>query len=170
MDGSVLQPWVTQQTLMKQSVLLASIRGPDGVANNHVSKLIIRWLRRCVLISAFNKIALSRPFDEGQKVKGSFTGASIEFSGSTNWQTTMDEIVIRYLDDLDEIPLHFHLHLMHATEILGYKHPDDEIRAWWFKCYLRIVNDLHLTPETEEDMDKRLGDNEKEWLEAQIFN
>jgi len=33
---------------------------------------------------------------------------------------------------------------MHAAEILGYKHPNEPIRSWWHRTYLRLVHDLHL--------------------------
>jgi hypothetical protein len=76
----------------------------------------------------------------------------------------MNEIVSEYVRDLDAIPHHFQMHLMHAIEILGYKHPDPIIRGWWNQVYIRLVNDLHLHPETEEELDSRLGDSRDGWL------
>lgn len=55
------------------------------------------------------------------------------------------------------------LHLMHAAEIVGYKHPDPKIRAWWDSLYLKLVRDMHLAPETEQELDYRLGDSEAQW-------
>jgi hypothetical protein len=54
---------------------------------------------------------------------------------------------------------------MHAVEIVGYKHPDTEIRDWWRKLYERLANDMHLHPETAAELDRRLGDNRAGWLE-----
>lgn len=62
------------------------------------------------------------------------------------------------------IPHHFQVHFMHAAEIVGYKHPDERIRKWWRTTYDYLVNDLHLHPETEDELDKRLGDNREGWL------
>lgn len=76
----------------------------------------------------------------------------------------MDEHVSQYLREADAIPHHFQLHLMHAIEILGYKHPTIRTRLWWFGVYERLVNDLHLHPESEAEMDLRLGDNRSGWL------
>jgi len=52
---------------------------------------------------------------------------------------------------------------MHAAEILGYKHPSQRIRKWWAETYVRIVHDAHLWPETEEQLDSRLGDTHAGW-------
>jgi hypothetical protein len=56
---------------------------------------------------------------------------------------------------------------MHAAEILGYKHPEPTIAAWWYMAYNRIVRDAHLNPETQAQMDKRLGDSETDWRDAE---
>ena len=68
-----------------------------------------------------------------------------------------------YLRHVDELPHHFQLHFMHAAEIVGYKHPDLAIRNWWRDFYEALVNDAHLFPETEEQMDERLSDCEAAW-------
>ena len=76
----------------------------------------------------------------------------------------MDNLVADYLRSLDAIPHHFQLHLLHAVEIVGYKHPDRLIRGWWSRVYVRLVNDMHLHPESEVQMDARLGDTREGWL------
>ena len=55
---SVTQEWVHELSLMQQSVLLSAIRGCDGVARHHKSKALVKWYRRCVLLSAFDGRAL----------------------------------------------------------------------------------------------------------------
>lgn len=155
---SVLQDWVHDLTFMQQSVLITSCRGPDGLPKDHVAKLILRWLRRCFLISAFDRRVLTEPNEEGG---GSFTGpiaCSLE---------EFPKIVKAYLSHVDETPHYFHLHLMHSAEILGYKHPDPKIRESWCETYFKFARDAHLNPETEEQMDKRLGDNRENWLAAE---
>jgi hypothetical protein len=149
---------------MQQTVLLTAVRGPDGIAKYHPCKFLLRWFRRCTLISSLDGIVLATPFDPGG---GSFMGCSFEpsiagFDGV--WTEIMDDLVSNYLRALDELPHHFQLHFMHAAEIVGYKHPDPEIRAWWNKTYQRLVHDMHLWPETEEQMDLRLGDDRSGWL------
>lgn len=76
----------------------------------------------------------------------------------------MNQHLDQYLRDLDAIPHHFQLHFLHAAEIVGYKHPELRVRAWWFGVYQRLVNEMHLHPETEEELDDRLGDSESGWL------
>jgi len=58
------------------------------------------------------------------------------------------------------------MHLIHAAEILGYKHPIIYIRRFWNIFYLDGVKDLHLHPETEAEMDKRLGDVKENWINS----
>lgn len=162
--GPVLLPWICGLTMMQQSVLIAAVRGPDGLPKDHVAKLMLRWLRRCVLYSAMDRRELTTPYESGG---GSFTGPSIHYGrldmDGGVWENGMAEVLKNYLRCVDEIPHHFQLHFMHAAEIIGYKHPDYRIRSWWNRTYLAIVNDAHLMPESEERMDFRLGDNERQW-------
>lgn len=69
--GPVQQEWVLEIPFMQQSVLFAAVRAPDGLRKDHPTKVLLRWYRRCVLLSAFDRRALTCPFEEGG---GSFTG------------------------------------------------------------------------------------------------
>lgn len=69
--GPVQQEWVLEIPFMQQSVLFAAIRAPDGLRKDHPTKVLLRWYRRCILYSAFDRRALTCPFEEGG---GSFTG------------------------------------------------------------------------------------------------
>ncbi len=151
---SVLQGWVHDLTFMMQSVLISATRGPDGVKKDHPVKVLCRWLRRCYLLSAFEKKAILDPYAPGG---GSFTGPCVGDLGG------IKEYAKEYLRCIDELPHHFQLHMMHAAEILGYKHPDPSIRKWWNDFYLSIVNDAHLQPETQKKMEYRLADKEAQW-------
>lgn len=153
--SSVLQPWVEKLSFMKQSVLIAGVRGPDGIQKDHIAKVLLRWFRRCIMYSAFEGNIVTNPYQDGG---GSFMGPC-----------TMDleEAVDQYLRSVDELPHHFQLHFMHGAEIIGYDHPDEQIRKWWHKIYCRIVRDAHLNIETKEQMDYRLADNEEQWREAE---
>lgn len=158
---SVLQKWVSDISMMQQTVLLTAIRGPDGIAKYSKSKFLLRWYRRCVVLSAMDGKVLDNPYDANG---GSFTGPSCSCVDDEDWEEFMDGIVGEYLTTLDELPHHFQLHLIHAIEILGYKHPVPRIRAWWNRVYKTLVNDMHLMPETEEELDQRLGDSREQWL------
>jgi hypothetical protein len=169
--NSVLQGWVMELTLMQQSVILTAIRGPDNVEKYHPMKYLLRWYRRCVLLSAMDGRVLDDPFEVNG---GSFTGPSLgpmvdsivgaTFAVDPVWERGMDRLVDVYLRATDALPHHFMMHFMHAVEIVGYKHSDPRIRRWWNFTYCRLVNDLHLRPESEADMDERLGDSRDKWL------
>lgn len=184
---SVLQDWVAELSFMQQSVLLTAVRGPDGLPKYHTVKWLLRWYRRCVLRSSFLGVVISNPVESDG---GSFLGPSLGSSAqgfpavpfdddscdylytveewdaylAEHWQEGMTARATAYVAALDEVPHHFQLHLMHAAEIVGYKHPDAEIRAWWRGFYLRLAHDLHLWPETAEQLDSRLGDSREGWL------
>ena len=162
---SVLQEWVHELKFMQQTVLLTAIRGPDGIAKYSPPKMLLRWYRRCVLISAMDARVIEDPFDTGG---GSFTGPSLKTLdpewNANDWNAGMHDSVSEYLKVLDCIPTHFHMHFLHACEILGYKHPSEKIRKFWLEVYHRFVNEMHLNPETELEMDQRLGDNREGWL------
>ncbi|MCT2398488.1 hypothetical protein [Novosphingobium mangrovi (ex Huang et al. 2023)] len=175
---AVTQTWTEQLTFMQQTVLLTAVRGPDGSPKYGPTKMLLRWYRRCILRSSLEDgRTIKTPFDAGG---GSFMGPSfpVDLDGieygtrawslvvlNIDWPTRMTEIVSQYLRELDALPHHFQLHFMHAAEIVGYKHPDEEIRAWWHGTYLRLVHDMHLWPETEDQLDRRLGDSREQWLE-----
>jgi len=156
---SVLQDWVHGLTFMQQSVLICAVRGPDGIRKDHPVKVLCRWLRRSFLISAFNRRPLLDPYELGG---GSFTGPC-----RTEEVRDLGHASELYFRSIDELPHHFQLHLMHAAEILGYKHPEPKVAGWWSEFYLQCANDAHLFPETEEQMDRRLGDFEEHWRERE---
>lgn len=153
--ASVLQSWVENLTLMQQSVLLAAVRGPDGIRKEHPTKHALRWYRRCILIAAF----------EGRVLDGPFIPGGGNFTGPVPLDMTDENIIDTFIDHLDELPFHAVTHFMFAVEILGYKHPVNEIRFFWLQFYLRLVKKLNLTPESPTELDYRLGDKENQWKE-----
>lgn len=147
---------------MQQTVLATAIRGPDGLPKYGGVKMLLRWYRRCVLVSALDGEVLTNPFDHRG---GSFTGPSYDvLERGDDWTREMNRILADYLRELDAIPHHFQLHLLHSFEIVGYKHPAAEIRDWFMSAYVRLVHDMHLWPETEEQLDERLNDTRSGWL------
>lgn len=176
--GPVQQQWVLEIPFMQQSVLFAAVRAPDGLRKDHPVKVLLRWYRRCILLSAFDKRVLETPFEAGG---GSFTGPfearhadqfcdgrgrSFYWRGHIipeNAQEAFNYMREVYLRHVDEMPHHFQLHFMHAAQIVGAHHPNDQIRQWWKDFYLMIVNDAHLHPETDREMNLRLSDNNEAW-------
>lgn len=164
----VIQEWVQELSLMQQSVLLSAIRGCDGIARHHKSKALVKWYRRCVLLSAFDGRALLNPYDPGG---GSFAGPVCSLPPGLP-PADRSEFVLRELERVasdfiasrDELPAHYQVHMMHAIEIVGYKHPLLPIRTFWHGLYERLAHAYHLWPETEEQLDTRLGDTMDGWL------
>jgi hypothetical protein len=159
----VLQDWTNDLSFMMQSVLICAVRGPDGIRKDHPVKVLCRYLRRSFLICAFDGRVRWSPYEAGG---GSFTGP-LKLDGTAPNEGHLDKFVEIYLRHVDELPHHFQLHMMHAAEILGYKHPDSDVRGFWSVFYRAIVNDAHLKVEPEEVLDRRLGDVEAHWREAE---
>ena len=70
---------------------------------------------------------------------------------------TWDEIST-FLKDWDQYPTHFMHHLLHASEVLHYKCPDAGMARRFGEVYRGLIANLHVNPETEAQMDARLGD------------
>jgi len=130
---SVLKPWFFTVPFRMQAVLMAGLRGCDTARKDDHSKTVTRGIRACLLNNA--------------DPTNTFIGDPIP----------KDEIVKQFLWDLDSYPMHFIAHTMHAAEIIGYKYPDLVVSAWWCSFYKDLVKALHLNPETEEQLDVRLG-------------
>lgn len=145
-------------TRMQQAVILCNLRGHDGFAKEHPSKFMVRWFRRCVLVSAFDKEALTNPYATGG---GSFTGPWPQW-------LKFNEALKLFLDHRDEMQLHYYQHFLQAAEIVGFKHPIEYIRRDWNLAYTSLVHALHLIPETELMMDTRLGDNREAWRAREV--
>lgn len=161
---AVTQTWTHELPFMQQSVLLAAIRGPDGQPKYNAVKMLLRWYRRCVLISALDGVVLNDPFDSRG---GSFTGPSISRPTEyTNLAKAMLPHIDTYVSHLDGLPGHFNNHFRDAVQILGYKHPDEKIAEFWRYVYHRLVNELNLVEESVHSMDRRLGDNRDNWLKT----
>lgn len=133
----VLQEWAWELPLMQQTVLLCALRGPDGVQKDSPAKRVVRYFRRAVLHNA-------RPLAES------------DFMEEANLGRWLD-ITTDFFADTDRYPAHFLLHLYHAAEILGYKHPDAETMGRWALFYKRACDAFHMRVELESELDARLN-------------
>lgn len=164
---SVLQEWVHDIPMMQQSVLMAAVRGPDGLPKDHVAKAVQRWLRRSFLISAFDGEAILDPLDPRG---GSFTGPiparyvpDYRPNGQPQVGATLRAVERAWLAAVDEMPHHYVMHTMHAAEVIGAQHPDERVARWWRGFYHDIAHSFHLWPETDGELASRLGDTESGW-------
>ena len=146
---NVFQDWMFDLPMQQQSVLVLACRGPDGIAKFHPTKEIVARYRATVLKAAY----LGRPMrvDEGDDT----TFMTLRyFSSHGHWSNLLHA----FFDHVDSLPHHYYMHLMHGAQIAGHKHPDLQFRVRWNEFYLRCCHDLHLYPESEAQMDERLGD------------
>lgn len=133
-DGYVVQEWIEELPWKQQTVLLSAIRGCDGVSKHDPSKQFVRPLRGLILKNA-------EPDNEND----------------TFMNHPKDDEVDKFAHRLDDYPMHWLVHFMHAVEIVGFKHPDREVRLWWNELYEEMVHEgFHLNPETKEQLDERL--------------
>jgi hypothetical protein len=137
----IMREWTEALTIRQQAVLIAAVRGCDGAPKDDPSKSVLWALRWEVLYPSEAGV-------DPHKTRS--------FMGYTR---TLSEDVRRFLASLDQYPFHFVMHVMHAAEIIGYKHPELEKRLGWKLIYEQIVCDnLHCRPETEDMLDERLED------------
>ncbi len=145
----VFQDWLFDLTMQQQSVLVLACRGPDGIAKFHDTKPVVARYRATVLKAAY--LGRAMRVDEGDNT----TFMTLRhLSQDGHWSAMMRD----FFDHVDSIPHHYYMHLMHGAQIAGYKHPLETMRHRWGEFYQRCCHDLHLTAETESEMDRRLGD------------
>jgi hypothetical protein len=134
----VLRQWTTVLPLRHQGVLTTAIRGCDGAPKEDPSKSLSRMIRRAIL----------NPADERETLNG---GGFFGFKADK-----LVDDVIAFLHSLDQYPLHYVMHMCHASEVIGYKHPSEEFREFFAVVYRMMVYTFHLEPESESRMDHRL--------------
>lgn len=149
---SVQPEWCHGLPLQQQSVLLLASRGPDGFGKYHPCKRVHVAYRGTVLLAG----RFGRPLKWGEHSDG-FMSLQ-EFADDFLWPAAIDG----FFRTWDELPQHYLSHLAHGAEIIGYKHPDERFRDRWRAFYARFVTEMHLAPESEAEMDVRLGDWDRE--------
>lgn len=143
--NSVLKPWVMQLGLRHQGVLLAAVRGCDTAPRNDASKNLVRCYRAEIM----------EPFCGDPRKSASFIEG-----------VDQDVLIARmqdFIKDHDHYPNHYVGHFTLAAEIVGYKKPNND----WLEFYKRMCKGLHVTPETEAELDARLGADERTFGMAQ---
>jgi len=129
--GKVLRDWMGEIPWKQQSVLLSALRGPD-LSRPVAVKKVNRWLRN-------------------------ITQNNADLSSEYMKDISLPDIKDLKLE-LGYCTMHYFTHLMHALEIIGYKHPDESISHTAKEYYFGLADFVHLNPETKEQMDKRLED------------
>lgn len=136
---SILQNWVMSLPLREQGVLLAGVRGCDLAPKYPLDSLerqMTAFLRYCVLV----------PADEREiDIPGAFFKSRV----TGDWSVSQ----------LGHYPLHWVMHIMHAFQVVGYRHPNPRMAAEGIEVYVKIVQSLHLNVEDFHEMVMRLSED-----------
>ncbi len=136
MGSLVVQSWLSSLSWKMQTVLLSALRGCDGKHKEDASKPFTRKYRSVILHNA--------------------GGVQTESKFMADFVSEAD--LIRFCSNLDHYPMHWLVHFTHAVEIVGYYHPDREIKEFWFGVYKNIVDALHFNVESRAQLNWRLKD------------
>ena len=136
---SVLEEWVEELPFTQQALLLLATRGADGMPKYNAAKQMVYYLRGVVLKAAYPDFYLMDGF-MSKRIDESF-----------------DKSIDDFFRDTDTYPMHFLMHLIHAYEVVGYSHPDEQTRFWFYKFYSKACKAFHMNPETKEELNKRLS-------------
>lgn len=140
----ILKNWVNELGLRHQGVLVSAVRGADNASKEDSTKALIRVYRDVILVS--------------------FNDTPSSFIEKVNLNEVKERME-KVLKNFDHYQIHYILHLIHAAEIIGYKHPDISVSNLWLWFYYKFVSKLHMNPETEKQLDNRLLSCEKEFKE-----
>lgn len=140
--NSVLQGWVEWLPLREQGTLLTAVRGCDLAPkdpNNLLSpeRHLTAWIRWCFLNPADVREVDHSP------------GCWFRSTPPPNFRPS----------SVSHYPFHWIGHVMHALEVVGYRHPDASVAARASDLYRSIARGMHLTPETFEEYESRLGED-----------
>lgn len=142
---SVLQDWVMELLLREQGTLLTAVRGCDSEPKS--------WTKTGVAFSqgrrltAFIRYCFMNPADSRE----------IDYEEGAFFRSIPPEIFKP--SEFGHLPEHWYAHVMHSLEIIGYRHPVEEIAKICNKLYIKMVHNLHLNPETKEQMINRLSED-----------
>jgi hypothetical protein len=133
-NTSVLQDWLVSLPIRMQSTLILGLRGPDTHAVPNVKK-IGRWLRGIAfkpgnpdnVLQFMNKDLPDRIMEKGPTAK-----------------------------ELEFCTQHYYSHLMHALEVVAYKHPDFDISTHAFRLFSDMCDLMHLPTEPKHAFEGRL--------------
>lgn len=137
---SILREWVSQLGLREQGVLVVATRGCDAA-----SKLPLDSVER--RLTAAIRYAVLVPFD-AREVDAT-PGCFMRSEAPADFKLGM----------VEHYPLHWVLHVVHAAEALGFRHPDPQARAVWHALYLAAVKAMHMNAETLEQYTTRLSED-----------
>jgi hypothetical protein len=135
--SSILRDWVAELPLREQGTLLAAVRGCDLTPKfplDAPERQLVAFVRWTFMYPADEREVDYQP--------GSFMSRipPADFKPSC----------------VGHYPLHWVMHIVHALEVIGYRHPDRVI-SYQCRClYADFVKSFHLSEETFTEMRERL--------------
>jgi len=136
-NTSVLQDWLVKIPIRMQSTLLLGLRGPDTHRAPGI-KAILRWLR----------------------------GLAFKPGNPDNVKEFMGEMPPRIVEkdstakELEFCSQHFYSHMMHALEVIAFRHPEPDIALRATGLFVDMCSLFHLHIESKELFEQRLGTRE----------
>lgn len=137
---SVLQAWVADLPLRAQGTLLTAVRGCDLTPKyplDSTERQLVGAIRHAFLVPADPREVDAEP--------GSFFRTEVPVGLRPS--------------ALGHYPWHWLSHIVHAIEVLGYCHPDSRTRLSWFTLYVKFVHSFHMTIESREEWERRMGED-----------
>lgn len=155
---SVLHDWVTELPFMQQALLMLATRGPDGLPKETPAKKILHYLRGLVFKPAYEDFGkcdgfMNVDYGELAYIQKSHNNDP-DIATLFGWK--FKEISQEFFKDVDSYPLHFYMHLVHASEVVGYNYSDENVAGLWHMFYKMACRGFHMNPETKEQLNERL--------------
>lgn len=142
--SSVLQEWVMRLPLREQGTLLTAVRGCDEAPKMwHGGAVVDTPERR---LTAFIRWCFMNPHDPREV---DVPGAFFQSQPPDPFKPSA----------LGHLPLHWYTHVMHALEVIAYRHPRPSTADRAYLLYLAMVHGLHLNPESCDQMAARLSED-----------
>ena len=139
MPVSMLRDWVELLPLREQGVLLSGMRGCDltpKVPLDSSERQLVSYLRYLVC------------HPNAEHEVGAAPGAYMQPNPPEEWTPS----------EFGHYPQHWYAHIMHAFQVVAYRHPELRARRRAEAIYRSFVHSLHLEPESFETMAARLSE------------
>lgn len=126
--------------LREQGTLLTVVRGCDVMPKYPLDSMARR------LVAALRYTFLN-PADEREvdAEPGTFMSRQLPFK--FKWS------------EFGHLPWHWLSHVIHAIEVIAYRHPDYDTRQLFLALYLNAVRSFHMNPETREQFIARMSED-----------
>jgi hypothetical protein len=134
--SSVLQEWVNDLSMKKQTVMLGALRTPDTLISLQFREVIV-WLRTRVLQNADSESGFMHA---GEEKLPNFKSIEREF---------------------EQLPLQAARHILLAMQVIAQEHPNTEVGGVAWKFYTDGVQAQHLNVEGQDQYEARYADRKE---------